>query len=100
MLSTKVKLKILAWPLSVLLTALLSAVAGVSIGKNLGTADFHNERVRAFQIDVTEAARSQDARTRELLEAAGNLAGTMIDRQRYEENRAIFFAKAKRMESR
>jgi hypothetical protein len=92
------KLKTLAWPASIFLTAWLSFVMGISAGTKLGMSEFHNERIRYFQLDVAEAAHGQDGRTRELLEAAGNLAARMIDRRMYEEYRAVFLEKAKQRE--
>jgi hypothetical protein len=76
---------LIAWPVSVLLVGWIGFVLGTSFGVDVGTAAFHNERVRRFQLDVAEVAKLVDPRTREVLVATANLAGRMVDADAYAE---------------
>jgi hypothetical protein len=68
---------LITWPVSVVLVAWLGCIIGTRFGIQLGIAQFHNERVRRFQLDLSDVAGSSNERTRQILQATGYLAGEM-----------------------
>jgi hypothetical protein len=86
---------LVVWPASVLLAGFLGFGGGMKVGITVGEANFYNERVRTFQLVVWSATEDQDPRTHELLGAAADLAGTMIDRKQYAEASKGFAGKVR-----
>ena len=90
---------LIAWSVSVLLVGWLGCVAGVRLGVKLGMAQFHNEHVRRFQLDLADAAKTSDSQTHEVLLTTAELAGAMGDVSRYEKASEVFTAKIKDLQN-
>jgi hypothetical protein len=90
----------ITWPVSVLLVGWLGCVVGTRIGTQLGIAQYHNERVRRFQFDLADAARSSDEHTRQVLQATANLASEMGDTGRYAVASKEFAQKIQKLQNR
>ena len=90
---------LITWPVSVLLVGWLGCVVGTRIGTQLGIAQYHNERVRRFQFDLADAARSSDEHTRQVLQATAKLADEMGDSGRYSVASKVFAQKIQELQN-
>jgi hypothetical protein len=58
----------------------------LNIGIGIGEANFHNQRVRYFQIVVIEAAKEIESPAKDMLIETAKLAGEMIDDESFPES--------------
>ncbi|MCB1066208.1 MAG: hypothetical protein KDN20_25220 [Verrucomicrobiae bacterium] len=75
----------LVWAAIWLITLIAAVVVGVNFGIGIGLANFHNQRVRPFQMTVYEVAEESTPDVSLALRAAADFAGTLSEMDRFDE---------------